>query len=208
MYDIIRAAAMRSLFVSYLFVFSSLGCQFNSASEPDYENLNIFGVELENLAGEKVRMGQEDQKAAILIFIDPECPVSVFYAPKMGELFRQADSLDLSFYAVFSSPFFSRALAKKFMRDYYARFPTAIDKDGFLARQVQPEIVPEVYIINDENKLVYKGAIDSEFAGLGKRRSTGIKEYVNDILEQEEFYNNSYAHTQAIGCIFEPWTEN
>jgi len=129
----------------------------------------------------------------------------LFYVPKMNEIKRMADSLQVAMYTVLSSPYLIPEQAKKFIRDYHLEIETVVDSEGFLAKQLSPQVVPEVYLINHKNALVYKGAINSEFAALGKRRSTGIKEYLTDILTQEKFYYNTYTHTDAVGCIFEPW---
>jgi len=205
MWDIITYDRVRLLCVSLLVSLCLISCQSDSGSEADYDNLDIFGSELTDLQNKSHTLGKPGQEAVILIFIDPECPVSVFYVPKIFALQQKADSLNISFYTVFSSPFHKDALAKKFIKDYYVKFRSVVDKEGFLAKQLKPEVVPEVYILNQDNKLVYKGAINSEFASLGKRRTSGIIEYVDDILRQKEFHNNTYVFTDAVGCLFEPW---
>lgn len=157
------------------------------------------------MKGNAYKLGHEGQKAVVLIFIDPECPVSVYYASKMNALAELADSLNISYYGLFSSPYLDMDKAASFIRDYRIEFGVLMDAKGQVAKALGPEVVPEVYIINAENRLIYKGAINNEFAALGKRREAGITEYVEDILSQSEFYKVIHPFTYAVGCIFEPW---
>ena len=99
----------------------------------------------------------------VLVFLDTACPISTRYAPYLNELFRQADAAQLDFYGVISAPQVTPQDARQFRDQYQLRYPLLFDSSGDLALALRPQVVPEVFVIDPSDRLVYRGRIDAWF---------------------------------------------
>lgn len=141
-----------------------------------------------------------DMKAAVLIFILPDCPISNAYAPEIKSLCADYQSKKVAFYLVHADPDVTAAQAKAHAREYALPCPVLRDPQHLLVKHTGVTIAPEVAVLS-EGKVVYRGRIDNWYVDLGKRRGEptvrDLRNALDAVLNGKAVAN---ATTKAIGC--------
>ena len=79
--------------------------------------------------------------------------------------------------------------------------PVALDPRHEWVKRVRPTIAPEAAVFSPTGDLLYRGRIDDQYAGLGKRRtnvtSHDLRDALEAILAGEPV---PVARTDAVGC--------
>ena len=162
-----------------------------------------------DLNGTSHELRQNDAgRVRAFVFLSTECPVSNGYLPTLNELHsslcgRGDSSVELL--GVVSDPSIGRAAAAKhFLGEFNTKIPVLFDASGLLAEVLQPTHVPEVFVLDQEGRLVYRGAIDNAWEALGRRRpqaeSHFLVEAIQSTLKREPV---KISQTKPIGCHFE-----
>lgn len=140
---------------------------------------------------------------AILIFMAVDCPVTQKYLNTIKDLASQYKTISITGY-------FPNGLtasgAKKF-RDEYS-LPKQIklvdDKSHAMTDVMSATITPEVFLLDEDNKILYSGAIDNWFFELGRYRPTITEHYLIEAIESSERGElPAVRKTEAIGCIIQ-----
>ncbi|MCJ7554951.1 MAG: thioredoxin family protein, partial [Ignavibacteriaceae bacterium] len=76
-------------------------------------------------------------------------------------------------------------------------FPYLYDEDQSLARAYDATHTPEVFVFDENRKLVYQGKIDDNWQEPQKVKSKYLREALNEILSSKEV---SVPETYSIGC--------
>lgn len=179
------------------------------ASEPSPGvEADLATVRAVDLDGLMHRIGYDRRaRAAALVFLGVECPVSQRFAPRLNELAREAEERGLAFFGVISDASVAPARAREFARAHELAFPVLYDAAGDLAERLAPERVPEAFVLDRAGELVYRGRIDDRFAEPGKLRPRIDHEELRGALEAVAAGRApAVARTQAVGCVFEGWT--
>ncbi|MDE2679723.1 MAG: redoxin domain-containing protein [Gemmatimonadota bacterium] len=167
---------------------------------------DIIGARFLDVDGNIRRLGDENGAGpAALVFVDDECPVSARYLGEMDAFLAEAEAAGIDFYAVMSSPRRSWADARKLRDDYALTTPVLFDASGDLAARLAPATLGEVFVINEDDRLIYRGRIDDRFESIGRLRRV-IRSH--DLLEAFEVADEPEAEARAttpIGCYFEAW---
>ena len=73
-----------------------------------------------------------------------------------------------------------------------------------LTKRLDAKTTPEVFILNDKNKILYQGAIDNLYYDIGKKRPEAsifyLKDALNSIINKQKI---TIQKTEAIGCDIE-----
>ncbi|MEM7200095.1 MAG: redoxin domain-containing protein [Planctomycetota bacterium] len=160
-----------------------------------------------DLDGVVHRLGAESPPRPVtLVFLGPECPISRRYVATLNELAGSAASLDVVLLGVLSDPELSVAQARAFVTEFEVKFPLLFDLSGDLAARLEPSHVPEAFVIDAKDRLVYRGRIDDRFAAIGKPRSTvSQRELADAITAAAAGEAPSVASAAPVGCVFEAW---
>ena len=166
----------------------------------------IIGARFLDVDGNIRRLGDENGAGpAAIVFVDKECPVSARYLGELNAFATEANKHGIDFYAVMSSPHRSWSDAKALRDDYGLDFPVLFDPSGDLAARLDPVTLGEAFVINEKDRMIYRGRIDDRFAGIGQLRRV-IRNH--DLLEayRAAFDPNAAPRATApIGCYFEAW---
>lgn len=155
------------------------------------------GIFVEALAQEVPR---DDFK--ILIFLDPECPISQAYALTLRSLHTEYAPKGIVFLGVYDSAPLKRRDIRRFHRKYQLPFSGVKDKHYALAKRYDATITPEVVLVSKEDRVVYRGAIDNWYYALGKNRREPTEHYLKDAMEAVLEGNPVIRkQTQAVGCL-------
>ncbi len=139
------------------------------------------------------------QTRQVAVFISIECPISQKYIATLNNIHQKyggEPSLDWQF--IVTDKISNKEL-RTFIKEYDVRFPIRKDKKNTQSRQFMASVTPQVVIKNHE--VLYSGAIDNWFFGLGKYRQVITEHYFTDALDQVlKGQTPSIRQTEAVGC--------
>lgn len=142
------------------------------------------------------------QRATAFIFMNAECPICNRY----GNTFQQlpAEFPDITFVGVFTH-WESPAIARQFAEEYQLTGMRLVwDGENELKHLTGATTTPEVFLVSPQGELLYRGAIDNWFFGLGKYRpvvtETFLKDAINAFLTGQPIRVKA---TKPVGCVFE-----
>ena len=178
-------------------LFISLFTQLLSASSDPID------FQLKSIDGKLVSFQKEfaDQKATVVAFIGTECPLVKLYAKRLNELANDYDSKSVAFVAVNSNQHDSIEELQAFARKHKTNFDILKDPGNKVADAFSAKRTPEVFVLNDQFEIVYRGSIDDQYS-YGVQKSKSTNDYLQDALES--VINDrpiEIAKTEAVGCI-------
>jgi peroxiredoxin/mono/diheme cytochrome c family protein len=142
----------------------------------------------------------KDRKLVVLAFLGTECPVAKTYAPRLAELARSFEKKGVAFFGVDSNEQDAPSRLARFAKDCELSFPFLKDVGNELADQLGAERTPEVFVLDSDRVVRYRGRIDDQFA-LGVHRAAPTRHDLTDALESL-LAGRSVAHerTEPAGC--------
>lgn len=146
----------------------------------------------------------KDKRAAVFVFLAPDCPLSQNYTLTLNNLQAQFDEASVGFYGVIAGVHYSKEEVDKFVEIYKVRFPVLLDPDMQLADFFGATATPEAFAVNARGDVIYRGAIDNWAVDLGQHRSVITGHYLMDALNS--FIRSGDVptkETRAVGCFIE-----
>lgn len=139
----------------------------------------------------------------VLVFLAVDCPISQKYIPVLNAIQKKYENSPVHFEGLVTGSVKARDV-EKFSSDYAIQFPLKTDKDFLCARQMSAEVTPEVFVLDDQCAIKYRGAIDNWFYDLGGYRKESTEDYLIDALDALLKGNDpKVANTKAIGCFIQ-----
>ena len=130
---------------------------------------------------ERVWISDFESQFLLFIFIDPNCPITQKYIPKINSL---TEKYDLLVYGVQPNLGIYYDEVMKFKDDYDFKFPVINDSTQKLTYYFNASVTPEVFLLDKSGTLIYSGAIDNWFFDLGRYRKSATVHYLRDALTQ------------------------
>ena len=155
-----------SFLVAAIFAVAAL-VSFNNVSAN--EGLAI-GATMENFklmdtnGAEKSFNDLKGKNGAILVFVSAQCPVVKQYNERISKFAADYASKGINVIGINSNHTESLEWVKSNAAENY-KFPVLIDKGNVIADKLGANVTPEVYYLNENNVLVYHGAIDNSRGG-------------------------------------------
>jgi hypothetical protein len=140
--------------------------------------------------------------AAVLIFVSAECPVSNRYAPEIQRLYKEFSPKGIRFTLVYPNPSDDAGVIAKHLSDY--GLPTSVERDPnhLLVKKAQATVTPEAVVLDNTDRIIYKGRIDDRFVELGRERPAATRHDLRNALDALLAGKPvSPAQTQAVGCF-------
>ena len=165
--------------------------------------LDPYAFSADTIAGETWELKAEPQKEGrwtVVCFLGTECPMVRQYAARLQAMADQFAAKNVEFVALFSNQQDSVDEIKKFAQEHGVRFAMIKDFDNRIADQFKAERTPQVYVLNQDLRIVYKGRIDDQFApGVAREKPTqhDLKDVLASVVEGKEI---NVVLTQATGC--------
>ena len=167
-----------------------------------------------DLDGVAHHLAQNDRRATrVVVFLSPECPIANGSLPTLDRLARRWSEASSSavantrvefFGVIVGDPTLKRSDAARHYHEFALSFPILFDASGVLADQFKPSHVPECFVIDPDNRLVYRGAIDNAWEAVGKRRLKAERTYLADALDAlAREQPIPIARTTPVGCPIE-----
>ncbi len=138
----------------------------------------------------------------VLLFLDPECPVTQKYGATLRQLSHQFKEQQVAVAAIYSQVGMTAEKVNAFAEAYQFSFPQLLDTQLQLATALEAAVTPEAFLINPQGQVLYHGAINNWFYALGRYRQVITEEYLQDAVDAtlsgEEI---TVKETKAIGCM-------
>ena len=146
----------------------------------------------------------KNQRAAVFVFLAPDCPLSQSYALTLNNLAKDFEPRGIGLYGVFSGDAITKAAMDEFVGTYRVGFTVMLDPQAKIADYFSATNTPEAFLTDSTGHTLYKGAIDNWAPELGQHRAVITRHYLYDALQS--FLANKpvqVKETQAVGCFIE-----
>ena len=170
---------------------------------------NIITVRKVDTDGKVHLLGVENKKAypVTLVFLEVGCVISQRMVQSLNEISQEAEQKGVRFYGVISNSKATWQEAQSFKKEFDIQFPLLFDSNGDLAKEVNPTVVPECFVFDIEDQLVYHGRINDSYVAVGKtNRNIRNNDLLDAVRSVATGITSNKEHQTAIGCVFEPWT--
>ena len=140
-------------------------------------------------------------KAVVVAFWGTECPLARLYTPRLAELARTYRPQGVEFLAIDANRQDSLADMAAMARLFELPFPWLKDVGNVVADQFAAERTPQVFLLDGQRRLVYRGRIDDQFAvGLQRPHPSreDLREALDDVLAARAV---RVAETTPTGCL-------
>lgn len=142
------------------------------------------------------------EKGLILLFMDPDCPVTQKYGATIRELYQTYREEGIGMAAVYPVVNAEPEKISAFAQDYQYPFSQLLDPKLQFTKAIGASITPEVFLLDADGTILYQGAIDNWFYELGRYRRVITEHYLKDALEAHlEGQPILTEKTDAVGCM-------
>jgi peroxiredoxin len=154
------------------------------------------------VAGKIVELTEKpQQKLTVVCFLGAECPLARLYGPKLNEMSAAYESKGVQFIGVNSNQQDSLEDVKKYVKRYEIRFPMAKDYNNKVADQYAAVRTPEVFVLDEQLDVKYRGRIDNQYLpGISRAETTShdLKQALDAVLAGQPV---EVASTKPSGCF-------
>ncbi|HJT34152.1 MAG TPA: redoxin domain-containing protein [Pirellulales bacterium] len=122
-------------------------------------------------------------KFVVVAFVGCECPLARQYAPRLAKLAEEYQPRGVAFLAIDSNQQDTLAELADFARTYEIKFPLLKDPGNVVADRFAAARTPEVFLLDDQRIVRYRGRIDDQFI-VGRQRPQATRRDLAIALEE------------------------
>jgi len=144
----------------------------------------------------------KQNKASIIIFFDPECPICEKYTKNIIEIDKMYSEVGIEIYIIYPFKILEAKSLSAFRDEFKFDLPIIYDPKRKLLKKLKAKYSPEVFLLDNKQKTLYHGAIDNWFYGLGRNRVVPTEFYLLDAINA--FKNNQnikFKYVEPVGCM-------
>lgn len=182
------------VFVCLMAIAAAVFCANSHAAEP------AFQFKLRSHEGrEWSDVDFKDRKLVVVAFLGTECPLVKLYGPRLQQLSEDyAD--DIAVIGVNANTQDSMTEMSAYAERHGVKFPLLKDVGNVVADQFQAKRTPEVFLLDADRKVRYRGMIDDQY-GVGLIRDKAEQSYLRDAIEELLAGRKvTVPETEAVGC--------
>jgi peroxiredoxin/mono/diheme cytochrome c family protein len=172
--------------------------------EPSSDKLGtkIANVTFKDAAGKATALHDiTDKKAVVVVTFNFDCPNSTGYAPTLAEMAKTYGDKGIAFVGVCPTDDDDAASIAKKAAEYKMGFPFYKDDKGAAVEALKAAITPEVFVLDHNFVLRYRGRIDDGYsARLKKNRNITHHDLKNALDELLAGKAVGTPLTKAVGC--------
>ncbi|HVX30437.1 MAG TPA: redoxin domain-containing protein, partial [Nitrolancea sp.] len=186
----------RTGWIVALFLSCSIGPALADEAAPDRP---ISDFTLKDTAGQARRLADfADRDAVVVTFLGTECPIAKLYGPRLAQLAEKFPKVQ--FLAIDSNQQDTAEELAEYGRVHGIKFPLLKDPENAVADLFGAERTPEVFVLDRERHVVYRGRIDDQF-GIDSLRDKPRESFLRQALEDlAEGRPVKLPRTEAVGC--------
>lgn len=142
----------------------------------------------------------EENQLVVIAFLGTECPLAKLYGPRLTELQNEYGDKGVVFVGINSNTQDSLAEIGNYVTGHAISFPMLKDVGNRVADQLKAERTPEVFLLDAQRNVRYRGRIDDQYlVGVARdkvnRRDLAIA--IDEVLAGKQV---SVPETEPIGC--------
>jgi peroxiredoxin len=142
-----------------------------------------------------------DKKAVVVLFMGTECVINNAYMPRIVDLQKEYGSRSVQFIGINSNLQDSAEMITEHVKQFGVNFPVLKDEGNVVADQFSAERTPEVFVLDAQHVIRYRGRIDDQF-GIGFKRGKPTQQdlvlALNELLAGKPI---SRPTSPVAGCI-------
>src|SRR5262249_40606933 len=140
-------------------------------------------------------------KLIVVAFLGADCPLANRYASRLAELAREYRTRGVAFLGVDSNQQDSLAQLARLAKAHQIEFPLLKDPGNAVADLFGAERTPEVFVLDADRVVRYRGRVDDQF-GIGySRPAPKRRELARALDELLGGKSVSQPVTRAAGCL-------
>ena len=144
----------------------------------------LDGFSLRDYHGKVYSLGDfAAKKALVIAFVGVDCPLATLYAPRLVQLAEEFAPQGVAFLAIDANRQDSATELAAYARTHGIAFPVLKDAGNAVADLVGALRTPEVFVLDREQIVRYRGRIDDQY-GVGFRRPRAVRRDLATALEQ------------------------
>ena len=184
--------------ISALIVVTALSVSSKDAQETAKLDAVVKDFRLKDTEGKSHALKQLSEKktAVVVLFLATQCPIATDYAERIVALVEAYAEKDVQFVGINSNRQETVEDVAEYSEKHGFEFPVLKDPGNKIADYFAARRTPEVFLLDKERVLRYRGAIDD-------KRDTPTKHYLRTALDlviaAQEIPEKS-KKTRAIGC--------
>lgn len=153
-----------------------------------------------DIDGNQVQLdSQGDAKLTVVCFLGTECPLAKLYATRLREMHQTFEEVD--FIGICSNQQDSIDDLLNYRNQHDIPFPLVKDRNNIVADQFQAQRTPEIVLVNQELKILYRGRIDDQYQP-GIARSKPHREDLRIAIEESLAGKKvTVDSTEPVGCL-------
>ena len=152
--------------------------------------------------GKVVELSTEPEwKATVVCFLGAECPLARLYGPKLNEMQAAYAAQGVRFIGVNSNQQDSLEDVKQYVKRYEISFPMAKDYNNEVADRFHAVRTPEVFVLDQQLTVRYRGRIDNQYLpGISRAETTthDLKNALDQLLAGKPI---EVSETKPNGCF-------
>jgi len=123
-----------------------------------------------------------DAKVAVVIFLGTDCPLAKIYAPRLARLVEEYRGHGVVLIGINSNRQDSNTEILHYCRVYEINFPVLKDVGNKVADAFGAERTPEVFVLDHDRVIRYRGGIDDQY-GVGVTRDHANRYYLKSAID-------------------------
>jgi peroxiredoxin len=156
---------------------------------------------LQDADGKTWKLREQKSKAIVIAFLTTECPMCNDYLSNLSELMKTYSEKAVTVIGIIPDADITTAQLKTHTKDYKIPFPLLRDGELKAVGALGPKVTPEVFVLDEEFVVRYRGRIDDKYSARLKARSTvtrrDLQIAIDELLAGKAV---SVAETKAVGC--------
>lgn len=109
-----------------------------------------------------------ETRAVVFQFLGTECPIANRVLPELERLAREYRTQGIQFVAVYSNFTETAGGVRQQRADAGVSGEAGLDPNQRLADQLGVTVTPEMVVLTPDRKLIYRGRVNDQYAGLGQ----------------------------------------
>jgi peroxiredoxin len=143
----------------------------------------------------------KEKKAIVLVFLSFECPVSTSYCQPLSDMAKEFGKFGVTVWGLTTNEDETRADVAKHVKEFSLAFPVFKDDKLRAADAVKAEVTPEVFVLDGNFVLRYRGRIDDSWSDRLKKHQQVTKHELRQTLAELVTGRPVSAEpTKAVGC--------
>lgn len=195
-----------SLSFVHFFMLSNVASELESKDAVRLERGPIKDFSLSDFRGKQHELNDYDESEFMVVFfLGTECPLARLYGNRMQQLSESYGARGVSFIGICSNVQDSVAEIAAYARDHGVKFPILKDRRNQVADMFGATRTPEVFVLDQERRIRYRGRIDGQFtfgSGVGLSqpapKRNDLAEAIDELLVGKIV---SVPVTEARGCL-------